>query len=168
MKRLTKRIKQYVYYTQGKYEDTLPVEMETNDIRSVLKKLAEYEDLEEQLEKVYGECDGLLETAINSLVRHEGAEIGTPAKARLLTDEDVDKWLAWKDAEEQGLLLRLPCKIGTKIYYIGSEINDEINELEYFVSEYGFKPYMLEELGKRYFLTKEEAVQELAKMEEGK
>lgn len=48
MERLTKRIGQHVYYTQGKYEDTLPVEMETNDIRSVLKKLAEYEDLEEQ------------------------------------------------------------------------------------------------------------------------
>ena len=48
MERLTKRIGQHVYYTQGKYEDTLPVEMETNNIRSVLKKLAEYEDLEEQ------------------------------------------------------------------------------------------------------------------------
>lgn len=81
------------------------------------------------------------------------------------------KWLKelkqYSDAEEQGLLLRLPCKVGTKIYYIGSEINDEINEWEYFVSEYGFKPYMLEELGKRYFLTKEEAEAALAKMEEG-
>ena len=48
MERLTKRIASHVYYTQGKYEETIPAEMETNDIRSVLKKLAEYEDLEEQ------------------------------------------------------------------------------------------------------------------------
>lgn len=77
------------------------------ELSLAVDKLAEYEDLEEKLEKVYGKCDGLLETAINSLVRHEGAEIGTPAKARLLTDEDVDKWESFKDAEEQGLILRL-------------------------------------------------------------
>ena len=78
----------------------------------ILQKVAKYEDLEEQLEKVYGECEGLLETAINSLIKHEGAEIGTPKKARLLTDEDVDRWESFKNAEEQGLLLRLPCRLG--------------------------------------------------------
>ena len=78
----------------------------------------------------------------------------------------VCEFKTYVDAERQGLIIVLPCKVGTKIYYIGSEINDEINEWEYFVSEYGFKPYMLEELGKRYFLTKEEAEQALAKMKE--
>ena len=80
-------------------------------LTEIYEKLSSYEELEEKLEKVYGECDGLLETAINSLVRHEGAEIGTPAKTRLLTDEDVDKWESFKDAEEQGLLLRLPAPL---------------------------------------------------------
>ena len=63
----------------------------------VLEKLTAYEDLEEKLEKVYGECDGLLEVVVNGLVKHEGAEIGKPKKARLLTDEDVDKWEEWRN-----------------------------------------------------------------------
>ena len=53
MERLTKRIKRLqkddlIVYTNGKYEDTIPAEMTNDDIRAVLKKLAAYEDLEEQ------------------------------------------------------------------------------------------------------------------------
>ena len=59
-------------------------------LNKISVKLGEYEDLEE----------------------HEGVEIGTPHKARLLTDEDVDKWEGFKNAEEQGMLLRLPCRLG--------------------------------------------------------
>lgn len=87
-------------------------------ITEILDKLAYYEDLEEKLENVYGECAGLLETVVNNLVEHENIDFGKPHKARLLTDEDVDKWEDWKNAEEQGLLLRLPCKVGSEIYYI--------------------------------------------------
>ena len=150
----------------------------------VMKKLAEYEDLEEKLEKVYGECDGLLETTVNSLVRHEGAEIGTPAKARLLTDEDVDKWLAWKDAEEQGLLLRLPCGYNESLYWIFKGYVKEV-WFKGIRCDKGYKPQIiarfidgstleakekpiakLENIGKTLFFTKEEAEQALAKMKE--
>ena len=53
MERLTERIKRLqkddlIVYTNGKYEDTIPAEMTNDDIRAVLKKLAAYEDLEEQ------------------------------------------------------------------------------------------------------------------------
>lgn len=53
MKRLTERIKKLqkddlIVYINGKYEDTIPAEMTNDDIRAVLKKLAAYEDLEEQ------------------------------------------------------------------------------------------------------------------------
>ena len=54
MERLTKRIpvpkeeRKVVVFTQGKYSDTIPAEMTHDDIRKVLLKLAEYEDLEEQ------------------------------------------------------------------------------------------------------------------------
>ena len=53
MERLTNRIKQIgkddlIVYTKGKYEDTVPGEMSHDDIRAVLKKLAYYEDAEEQ------------------------------------------------------------------------------------------------------------------------
>jgi len=53
MERLTERIKRLqkddlIVYTNGEYEDTIPAEMTNDDIRAVLKKLAAYEDLEEQ------------------------------------------------------------------------------------------------------------------------
>ena len=53
MERLTERIKRpqkddLIVYTNGKYEDTIPAEMTNDDIRAVLKKLADYEDLEEK------------------------------------------------------------------------------------------------------------------------
>ena len=53
MERLTERIKRLqkddlIVYTKGKYEGAIPAEMTTDDIRAVLKKLATYEDLEEQ------------------------------------------------------------------------------------------------------------------------
>lgn len=72
MERLTKRIKRLqkddlIVYTKGKYEGAIPAEMTNDDIRAVLKKLATYEDL-----------------------------------------------------EEQGLLVRLPCKVGTVVYRIES------------------------------------------------
>ena len=44
MERLTKRIEAHVYYTQGKFEDTIPAEMVTRDIRKCLRRLADYED----------------------------------------------------------------------------------------------------------------------------
>lgn len=45
MERLTKALTKTVVYTKGKYEDTVPAEMTTEDMRTVLKKLAEYEDI---------------------------------------------------------------------------------------------------------------------------
>mgnify|MGYP004522584809 FL=1 len=53
MERLTKRIKRLqkddlIVYTKGIYEGAIPAEMTNDDIREALKKLAAYEDLEEQ------------------------------------------------------------------------------------------------------------------------
>ena len=54
MERLTNRIfvpkgeREVVVFTQGEYIDTIPAEMTHEDIRKVLRKLCEYEDLEEQ------------------------------------------------------------------------------------------------------------------------
>ena len=71
----------------------------------------------------------------------------------------------YEELEEQGLVLRLPCKVGTPIYYIGSNINRDTNEWEFFVQEYGFESYMIDELGEKYFFTKAEAEKKLAEME---
>lgn len=54
MERLTNRIiipkeeRDIVVFTQGEYIDTIPAEMTHEDIRKVLRRLAEYEDAEEQ------------------------------------------------------------------------------------------------------------------------
>lgn len=44
MKRLTKRIGEHVYYTKGKYDETIPAECEPHDVRKILQALADYED----------------------------------------------------------------------------------------------------------------------------
>lgn len=102
--------------------------------------------------------------------------------------EQLAEWLeelkAYKDAEENGLLLRLPCKVGDTVYETSSYIDcDEeqcvnINFCEceegvrcehlirnYFVKKINFQIQMLAVFGKTVFLTKEEAEAALAKME---
>lgn len=44
IERLTKRIKDCVYYTKGQYEETLSAECTPSDVRNILNRLAEYED----------------------------------------------------------------------------------------------------------------------------
>ena len=107
MERLTKRT-----------EDGLAMPIDIVAHAKVLEKLAMYEDLEESLEQVYGECSGLLEKAIKHLIKHEGADFEKPLKSRLLTDEDVDRWQKYKDLDERGLLIELPCKLGSRLYDI--------------------------------------------------
>ena len=129
MKRLTERIKRLqkddlIVYTNGKYEDTIPAEMTNDDIRAVLKKLAAYEDL-----------------------------------------------------EEQGLLVRLPCKVGDKAWdndfgypesyeikafsygycdsYVEPDIEDQI--IFYYENYSGSitGSFAMSEIGKTVFLTRE-------------
>ena len=141
-------------------------------INEIYEKLAAYEDLEEKLEETYGQCDGLLETVVNSLVRHEGVEIGTPQKARLLTDEDVDKWQLFKNEEEKRLLRRVPCNIGDIVYeaseYYGQVIPRKVSEI--IISENnicirnGIGDYF--HFGVDVFLTYKEALSALMKIKE--
>ena len=128
MERLTERIKRpqkddLIVYTNGKYEDTIPAEMTNDDIRAVLKKLAYYEDL-----------------------------------------------------EEQGLLVRLPCKVGDTLYCIDNEIVEllivnsfriyNFNRIEIdFENASGFTLCTFSgELDEGYFLTREEAEKKLEEL----
>ena len=52
--------------------------------------------MERRLKAVYGNYDNLLEAVVEGFCRHSGVDIGTPVKSRLLTDEDVDKWDAYR------------------------------------------------------------------------
>ena len=128
MERLTNRIfgpiekRDVVVFTQGEFIDTVPAEMTHEDIRKVLRKLAEYEDL-----------------------------------------------------DEQGLLLRLPCKVGDRLYkidyeYLGNIISDTVHSIHilrntvYLEMKY-WHDISLSEVGKTVFLTQAEAEQKLKEME---
>lgn len=91
------------------------------------------------------------------------------------------------DAEEQGLIIHLPCKVGATVYLINHNklemrakpikcIVDEftmsgvdcyavLNANEPFYSMRRFKAVNIKNFGKTVFLTKEEAEQALAEME---
>ena len=84
----------------------------------------------------------------------------------------LDKLGALEDLEEQGLLLRLPCKVGDTLWWIdafGDLRNSEVNSI--FI-EQGIDGIVIETMicniydkafGKTVFLTREEAEAELEK-----
>lgn len=92
-----------------------------------LEKSKEYQQLEERLNKVYGDCDGLLLRVVSMLEKHPGIDMANNTlKSRLITDEDVDKWEEYKQLEEQDRLVKLPCKVGDTYYSI--EVNTDFCE----------------------------------------
>ena len=101
-------------FTFNLYINCLP--SEAKKILNLATKLKEYEDLEERLNKVYGDCDGLLTSVVEMLEKHPCIDMANNTlKSRLLTDEDVDKWEEYKQLEEQGRLIKLPCKVGDTV-----------------------------------------------------
>ena len=83
---------------------------------------------------------------------------------------DIDSWSIaqclkklqeYEDADEQGLLLRLPCKVGDSIY---SVIEDGLTIIELKFS-LDFYVRRKNDIGKTVFLTKAEAEQKLKEME---
>lgn len=81
-----------------------------------IDRLAEYEDLEERLQSVYGECVGLLEKVVGHLERHEGINFQNPAiKAKLLTDEEVDRWEELQQYQAIGTAVCEPEYLGENV-----------------------------------------------------
>lgn len=68
----------------------------------------------------------------------------------------------YEDAEEQGLLLRLPCKVGTDVYYILGIPNETPCTIDSCV----FELSDVHKIGESLFLTREEAEAKLKEMEE--
>lgn len=94
-------------------------------IQKAFNKLAEYEDLEEKLqEKYYSNItmkqiiNDFLETIFKG-ESHDGFCI--------LTNKDAQEWRQFKSNEEQGLIVRLPCKVGDTVYVVPSNTNYGIN-----------------------------------------
>lgn len=103
--------------------------------------------------------------------RHSDGSVGI-SQFRYYNYDDCQKMMqklaAYEDAEEQGLLLRLPCKIGTEIYELKrcityGEVGDK-PEYYYWISSEVFCLNMVGYFGKTIFLTKAEAEKALAKL----
>ena len=124
-------------------------------------------------------------TSKQSLVVEEGLRAGSPSD---YCSKIVTKLADYEDLEEQGLLLKLPCKVGTEVYEIEQQFwidrkgckdcvyfgNDGLGDYcDYCEDEPAactkivpreFTMRMLEDFGKTVFLTREEAEQALEKM----
>ena len=82
----------------SKLMDGTPKDKDACDIAiDAFEKSYHYRAMERRLKAVYGDYDNLLETVVEGFCRHSGVDIGTPAKSRLLTDEDVDRWDAYRE-----------------------------------------------------------------------
>lgn len=68
----------------------------------------------------------------------------------------------YEDAEEQGLLLRLPCKVGDTVYLIKSD-----GKVVPRTADMQFLGILWDYYGKEWFLTQTEAKQKLKEMESG-
>lgn len=94
----------------------------------------------------------------------------------------IEKLADYEDAEEQGLLVRFPCKVGTEVFVIspreGHYIKCQIKQIEISSTVFGKIHYFVQpvaqrgcsfryfdnEFGKTVFLTREEAEKKLEEM----
>ena len=128
-------------------------------------KLQHYEDLEEQLEKLYGgkmSLDEVVEN-LNRIVQNGEEKLDY---ARILTNVEAEKWDKWKDLEKQGRLIELPCE---KVYRIMNYDSPKYAFIESIPIEM-MLIYDLKHIdnGNIFFSTKEKAEAKLAEMEGAK
>lgn len=154
-----------------------------------LEELKKYKELEEKLCVIFaGDCS--LSDVVENLERQiTEPDKNHPVNARILTYEDAEKWNEYRELEEQGRLLKLPCKNGEKVYIprcieeckydfecpfedIGERskcTNDEPCENAYKVYkivEPVFELKMLKNIGTKIFLSREEAEAKLKEMKD--
>ena len=116
-------------------------------------------------------------------------DIKTIYRKRAKEHEQLANWLeelkSYKDSEEQGLLVRLPVPIGTKVYMIASmfdciynydnckaiqkwkceeDIQCEYERKSYYIKEIQFTSILKDSIGKSIFLTREEAEKKLKEL----
>jgi hypothetical protein len=113
----------------------------------------EYEQIAEWLEelKSYKDIGTLKEL---KELKENGTFTGLELTKLSIMQKELKKY---KDLEEQGLLVRLPCKVGTEVYYILGIPNKTPCAIDKCV----FKLSDIDKIGKTVFLTREEAEKKL-------
>lgn len=140
-----------------------------DDIRAALFKLAEYEDFEEIFR------EKMTETACDFLSDKE--EFGKWLDRNKWITRKCDEWVR---AEEHGLILRLPCKVGDTVYAVTRDFVSTytIHSIEKYNEGFFFtwkcvkgiykniRGFTEFNIGKTVFLTQSEAEEALRKMKE--
>lgn len=91
---------------------------EWEQVAQWLEELRKYKNLKEKLSNMFGGgC------TLTDVVENLERQITEPGKdhsvnARILTYEDAEKWDEYRNLEERGKLLKLPCKIGDTLWWI--------------------------------------------------
>lgn len=182
MERLTERLSngQAAVYGCGnncKYDFKYCTDPRENcpTINEIYEKLATYEDLEDRLHKEFKGCIGM-ERIIDAFIEFykQNDTDEELAEALLITNDSVRNYKEWKNLDEQGLLLKLPCKVGDTLYQpVYSSITkvggiDEMEVLEVSDSRIwaGCDCFDYDDIGKTVFLTQAEAEEALKRMEE--
>ena len=95
------------------------------------------------------------------------------------TGEVIEKLAEYERLEEQGLLFRLPCKVGDTVWFVGNKFVNDYEIRRYIVDETGidciqvakeidgkdyWNSFSMDTFGKTVFLTKEEAERKLESM----
>ena len=82
----------------------------------------------------------------------------------------IKKLAEYEELEEQGLLLRLPCKVGSELYFVHKcpayeKVDGKLVPTEFYeIRDLKFIVLLIDYIGKTLFLTREEAEEELRKM----
>lgn len=186
MERLTERVNDRLIMMKQDSGDNVPYYWDEGNFK-VAEKLATYEDLEERLHKIFGEESTFSLADVIDTLEMELSEPDKkhPVNARILTYEEADKWQEYTDLEEQGLLVKLPCKVGDMVWDIDAGCPEpyKITAFSYgchYLVEFGCDDeitfyytscrgqtvgaFLLSELGKTVFVTKAEAEKKLEEM----
>ena len=155
MERLTKTINGVVVYIgPGNEFDNglLAAELSNDQIRTVMRRLADYEDTGLEPEAINAIKLTLMGKSIAEIKEFEGVPI---KHLRELAQ-----------AEKDGRLVALPCKVGDTVYQIDDEriYESEIKRIIYDTNNIAFDERAI--MGETVFLTREEAEAALAAEEE--
>lgn len=118
---------------------------------AVCERLAAYEDTGLEAEAV--------ETVKLALAAKHMVDLET------LNNTPISRLVELAEADKDGRVVVLLCKVGTKVYRIRYTIADYPDEPDLEIADTWFTPEYREDIGKTVFLSREEAEKALAEME---
>ena len=142
----------------SKYTKVSPMNEELNKQHEAdyIKDAEEHEQIAEWLEELKSYKDIGTPKELKE-IKENGAFTGLELAKLAIMQKELKKY---KDLEVQGLLVRLPCKVGTEVYYILGIPNKTPCVIDKCV----FELSDIDKIGKTVFLTREEAEKKLEEM----